>query len=133
MPYIYVKNQARPITEGVIVAIIGLLSVVLGQTLVELLKKFLGRAKETADQNLGIRDELRIEIQRKEVELAALRAENKQLDEEKDRWRVDYFKLYYAFYELKALAVGLLHRSGDSTMELPEAPTSRGAEHEQKE
>lgn len=120
-------------TEGVIIAIIGLLSVVLGQTLVELLKKFLGRAKEEADSNLGIRDELRLEIKRKEEELAILRSENKQLDEEKDRWRVDYFRLYYAFYELKALAVGLIHRTGDSTLELPEAPTSRGVDHEQKE
>lgn len=94
------------------------------------MKKFLGRAKETADQNLGIRDELRLEIKRREEELIALKAENKLLDEEKDRWKIDYFKLYYAYYELKAMAVGLLHRSGDSTLELPEAPTSRGVDHD---
>lgn len=105
-------------SEGVVVAIIGLLSVVLGQTLVQLLQKFFSRAKEKADADMDLRDELRAEIKRKEEELESLRARVT----DSDRWRIDYYKLYRAFLDLKSVTLTLLHRSPDDTVEIPEIP-----------
>lgn len=109
-------------SEGIIVAIVGLLSVVLGQTLNQLLQKLLGRAKEKHDEGEKWREELRTEIRRKEDELVRLKTENAMLDNEKDKWRFDYFVLYQAFHEMKVLAVGLIHRLGADNIELPELP-----------
>jgi len=110
-----------------------LFSVLIGQTLVEVLKKFLNRAKEQADAQLGMRDELRLEIQRREKELSELREESRQLEASRDNWRIDYFKIYEAFYELRTILIGLMHRSGETTLNVPELPKRGGDDHgEQK-
>jgi len=115
-------------SEGIIIAIIGLFSVIISQTLAETLKKLFSKAKEKADVGTAFRDELRKEIDRKDEEIAELRKEVRFLEGDKDRWRVDYFKIYQAFFELKALAVSLTHRLGEASMEIPQLP-ERSTDH----
>lgn len=110
-------------------ALIGLFSVIIGQTLVEILKKFLNRAKEQADAQLGMRDELRLEIQRREKELSELRIEAQQLEASRDNWRIDYFRIYEAFYELRTIVIGLMHRHNESTIGVPEIPKRGGMDN----
>lgn len=111
-----------PTSEGVIIAIIGVFSVVLAQSISELVKKFLNRTAEKDTGNLGIRDELRLEIARKDKENELLRVENKELDAERDRWKMDYFKLYIAFVDIKTMVQDLLRRHPDANIELPVTP-----------
>lgn len=117
-------------SEGIIIAIVGLLSVVLSQALNSLLQKLLGRAKEKTDQDQKFREELRTEIRRRDEEIAKLRAENEILDRSRDKWRFDYFVLYQVFHELKAIAVGLLHRAGETDIVLPQLPARRHTDEE---
>lgn len=109
-------------SEGIVVAIIGLFSVIVSQTLAETLKKFFSKAKEKSDASTQFRDELRKEIDRRDQEINELRKEVRFLESDKDNWRIDYFKLYQAYFEMKALLVGLTHRTGDISIEIPQLP-----------
>ncbi|QLF83434.1 hypothetical protein SEA_NICEHOUSE_221 [Rhodococcus phage NiceHouse] len=91
-------------SEAVVIAIIGLFSGGLATALLKILEKFLGKAKEKAEADSGIRSELRLELDRKLEEVKALKDEMKVLEDAADKWRFDYWALFEVFYQLKMIS-----------------------------
>src|SRR6478752_188655 len=89
-------------TENVIIAIVGLFSVLISQLVAESLKKFFTRTKEQSDIHASFREELRKEIQRYSDEARRLREELRELEAEYDALRVKYFDLYCLYADLNA-------------------------------
>ena len=90
-------------SEAIIIAIIGLFSGGVATGFLKILEKFLGKAKDKAEQDSGIRSELRLELDRKLAEVKQLKEEMRQLEAEADRWRVDYWTLFEVFFQLKVI------------------------------
>jgi len=65
---------------------IALIGTVCGGMGLKVLESWLGRNKVKIDEATTLRNELRQEI-------ADLRAENRELEKEVDRWRMDYYDL----------------------------------------
>lgn len=77
--------------DPTVVALIGTLMGGVGLKVVE---HWLGRNKVKIDDAAKLRDELRLEI-------TALRAENKQLEADVDKWKKDYYDQYATIVQLK--------------------------------
>ena len=65
----------------------------LASTISEVVKKFLNRTVERDSMHRGVRDELRIEIDRVRNELARVKQERDQTEAELDDWKIKYFEL----------------------------------------
>lgn len=95
------------ISEGIVIAVIGVVSTVAATTLLEVVKKGLSRAKDKSEQDSGLRTELRADLQTKRDELIELKKELRALEDESDKWRQDYWSLYAIFFRLKLIAIKL--------------------------
>lgn len=91
-------------SEGIIIALIGLCSGGLSAALLKLLEKFLGRAKDKSESDLGMRSELRLELDRKNADNKQLNIEQDALEAEVDNWRRKYWELFESFMKLKLFA-----------------------------
>lgn len=90
-------------SEGILIAVIGLFSGGLSAALLKILEKFLGKAKEKSEADSGIRSELRLELDRKLDEVKALKVEMRDLEAQADKWRFDYWALFEVFFQLKII------------------------------
>ncbi len=77
--------------DPTVVALIGTL---MGGVGLKVMEHWLGKNRVKIDDALQIRNELRTEV-------TALRAENKQLESEVDKWRKDYYDQYAVIMALK--------------------------------
>lgn len=92
-------------SEGVAIAVIGVVSTIAATTLLEVVKKVLSRATDKSEQDSGLRGELRQDLETKRDEIEGLKKELKELEKESDKWRVDYWTLYSAFFSLRLIAI----------------------------
>lgn len=100
-------------SEGIVIAVIGVVSTVAATTLLEVVKKGLSRAKDKSEQDSGLRTELRADLQTKRDELIELKKELRILEDESDKWRQDYWSLYAIFFRLKLIAIKLYQNDPD--------------------
>jgi outer membrane murein-binding lipoprotein Lpp len=77
--------------DPTVVALIGTL---FGGVGLKAIEHWLGKNKVKVDDAARLRDELRLEV-------TALRAENQQLENDVDKWREDYYKMYADFVQVK--------------------------------
>ena len=61
--------------------------------ILKILEKILGRAKEKTETDMGLRNELREDIKRKNEELAAVHQELSDTERELDVWKAKYYDL----------------------------------------
>lgn len=90
-------------SEALIISLIGVFSGAVATAFLKILERFLGRAKDKAEADSGIRSELRIELDRKLEEVKSLKLEMRNLEAEADRWRIDYWTLFEVFFQLKLI------------------------------
>lgn len=74
--------------------VIALIGTLMGGVGLKLAEHWLGRNKVKIDDATRLRDELRLEI-------TALRAENKELEAEVDKWKKDYYDTYAVISQLR--------------------------------
>lgn len=73
----------------------------------KILEHRLGKAKEKLEQDSGIRSELRLELDRKLQENLQLKRELREQEQDADRWRVLYWRLYEIFINFKLIALSV--------------------------
>lgn len=95
------------ISEAVVICLIGAFAGLVSTGFLKLLEKYLGRAKEKADADSGIRSELRLELDRKIAENLQLKKELREQEKEADYWRVVYWRLYEIFVNFKLIALSV--------------------------
>lgn len=100
-----VQKQVKIISEGIVIAVIGVVSTVAATSVLEIVKRFLSRAKDKSEQDSGLRTELREDLSSKRTEIADMKRELKELEEESDRWRIDYWALFAVFFQLRLVAI----------------------------
>lgn len=77
--------------------LIALIGTVMGGVGLKVVEHYLGKSKVRIDDATQIRNELRLEID-------ALRAENRQLEVEVDKWREDYYNIYRKMINVRTTA-----------------------------
>lgn len=103
-----------------IIAIISLFSGGAATILLKLLETFLGRKKEKLSYESDLRKELREELERKEDTISDLKKEFDNLQQEVARWRIDYWELFEAFYQLKILGISISDSRPDLKKQIDE-------------
>lgn len=116
-------------SEGIIIALIGLFSGGLATAILKILEKYLGKEKAKQDHEADMRTELRVDLDRKIKELNCLRAELRDIETELNQWRIDYWHLYESFFQLKILC----YQSADNNPKLKEKLNITVAPHEARE
>lgn len=104
--------------EAVIIAAIGAGATILAGLFLKLLEHFLGKAKSKADSDSGMRSELRLELERKYKEIAALKVDLAVAEQQADTWRSRYWNIYELFYKIRVAAIRLLAGAGVPTQEI---------------
>lgn len=74
--------------------VVALIGTIMGGVGLKVVESWLGKNRVKIDDAAKIRDELRLEIGSLKSEITALRAENKQLENDVDKWRNEYFNMY---------------------------------------
>lgn len=122
-------------SEPIIIAIIGGVSTLITGAILEIVRRFLGRAKDKEVKEEALSAGLRLDLARKEQENASLKKESDRIESEKDQWRELYWSLYEQYMTLRIAARTLLVDSGLSDIELdkllpPKQPIVEVKQHE---
>ncbi|WP_128970026.1 hypothetical protein [Rhodococcus opacus] len=80
-------------SEALLICLIGAFSGGLATACLKVLEHYLGKAKDKAEQDSGIRDELRIDLTRKNEEIKDLKKEVDLLESEVDELRAKYYSV----------------------------------------
>ncbi len=102
------------LTEGVIVAVVGLVGVIAGKVLEKRTESGGKKVSHEETVNVGLRDD----ITRKEKEIIGLKAELRQAEVLADEQRKRYWDLYESYVEIKVLAKSILLKNGWSLEEI---------------
>lgn len=105
-------------SEGIVIAVIGVVSTAVATTLLEVVKKGLSKAKDQSDRDSGLRTELRQDLETRRQELIELKRELKALELESDKWRQDYWSLYSVFFQLKLIAIKFYQNDPELRMQI---------------
>lgn len=92
-------------SEAVLVSLIGLFSGSFGIGIFKIIEKFMGRSKERQEADSGLRVELRLDLDRRAVEIMNLKKEIQELEAAADKWRLDYWALFEIFFQIKMLTL----------------------------
>lgn len=96
------------LTEGVIVAVVGLVGIIGGKVMEKRIATGSKKATHEESVNVGLRDD----IVRKEKEIIALKAELRMAEDLADEQRKRYWELYESYVEIKVLAKSILLKNG---------------------
>ena len=122
-------------SEAVLLVLLTPIAGAIATMLIKLLDTFANRRKAKRDEGAEFRSELRQEIERKNAELAELKAqvlkqhdyENAQ-ERELRQWQQNYFELYSMYYPLRIIVGSLPEGQGQlAAASLGPAPHERAA------
>lgn len=105
-------------SEAIIIAAIGAGSTLVTGAILEIVRRFLGRAKDKEAKEEALSAGLRLDLARKEQENASLKKEADLIESEKDQWRELYWSLYEQYMTLRITARTLLVKNGLSDIEI---------------
>lgn len=115
-------------SEAVWISVIGLFSGGIGVGLLEILKHYVKRSDRKVEADQELRQELRLELDRKIAEIDALKQEMRKLEDAADKWRLDYWALFEIFFQIKMLSLQVAQTNPTLREQLEQIT----APHEQK-